>query len=145
MAGYSCTLPSGEETQFSSMMRYYYVLDRESYHAIRCTVKPVFCNACQKIVEAESCVTADDFERHIESRRRIGGSEAWVAELELLKEFLAPRISGRKCLSCGSECLVVIQANLDMIFSGIKNYVFLDKEGCRVSIDVLDLPKYLHR
>ena len=144
MAGYSCTLPNGEETRFSSMVRYYYVLDRETYHAIRCTVEPTFCNACQTIVEAESCITADDFERHIASSRRVGVSEAWLAELALLREFLIGRVSGRKCLTCGGEDLVAIRASLDMLFSGIKYYAFLDKEGDGVAVESSDIQKYIH-
>lgn len=143
MAGYSCTLPNGEQTQIWSMVRYYYVLDRETYHTIRCLVEPTFCNACQTIVEAESCVTADDFERYTESGRRVGVSEARSAELALLREFLTGRVSGRKCLTCGSQDLVAIRANLDVLLSGIKSYVFLDKEGNGVAIEPKELQKYL--
>jgi hypothetical protein len=144
MAGYECTLPSGEVTRFSSMVRYYYLLDRESYQAIRCMVEPMFCNACQKIVEVESCVTEDDFTRHIESYHRTGVSKAWIEELALTQEFLASRVSGRKCLTCDSEDLVAIRANLDMMFSGMKYYAFLDKEGNGVPIEAGDLQKYIH-
>jgi hypothetical protein len=124
------------------MVRYYYVLDQETYHAIRCTVEPKFCNACQTIVEAESCVTAGDFERHIASCRRVGVSETWLAELALLREFLTGRVSGRKCLTCGSEDLVAIQADLDMLISGIKSYAFLDKEGNGVAIEAKELQQF---
>lgn len=144
MAGYECTLPSGEVTRFSSMVRYYYLLDRESYQAIRCLVEPVFCNTCQKIVEAESCVTEDDFTRRRESWQLMGVSDDWFEELALIQEFLAARVSGRKCLTCDSEDLVAIRANLDMMVSGMKYYAFLDKEGNGVHIEWGDIPKYIH-
>ncbi len=143
-ASYECTLPSGEVTRFSSMVRYYYLLDRETYRAVRCPVEPVHCNACQKIVEAESCVTEDDFARQIENFRSIHDGEAWVAELECLKEFLTLRTSGKKCLACGSENLVAIQANLDMMLSGIRYYAFLDKEGNGVPVESSTIQKYLY-
>ncbi|MBB6051660.1 hypothetical protein [Armatimonas rosea] len=125
------------------MVRYYYVLDRETYQAIRCSVEPMFCNACQTIVEAESWITVDDFERRIATSRRVGVSGAWLAELALLREFLRGRVSGRKCLTCGGEDLVAVRANLDIFFSGIKSYAFLDKEGNGISIETRDIQKYL--
>jgi hypothetical protein len=144
MVGYVCTLPNGEVTRFSSMVGYYYLLDRETYHAVRCTVEPVYCNTCQKIVEAESFVMEDDLMRHIEGCRRVGVSEVLVAELELLRVFLTSRISGKKCLTCGSEDLVTIQANLDAMLSGSRYYVFLNNEGDSMPIEPNTLQMYLH-
>jgi ribosomal protein S26 len=129
MAGYECTLPNGEVTPFMKMSRYYYVLDRENYIAIRCITKPVYCNACGKIVEAEMCITREEIDFLIARSIAIQLEKSCVDELLQLKKFLATRVSGKKCLDCKNENIVAIEANLTTMTSGIRNYIFIDEEG----------------